>query len=143
MVYQTHRYHSTLPVWRVLYLITFTILTTHPAKFIIPQRDHRVTVGNEMHANGLFHNNRFQAGGNTSFNEYSLIFSQSTVPSANGPLGKALKIAEQHQEIAAEIERSAGQEALRRESHPAPRDSSCAARFTSKVLLPVCTRAKQ
>jgi hypothetical protein len=100
-----------------LCLTTFTILTTHPAKFIIPQREHRVTFGNEMHANGLFHNNRFQAGGNTSFNEYSLVFSQSTVPSANGPLGKALRIAEEKSEVAGDMMRTAEEEALRRETH--------------------------
>ena len=96
---------------------TFTILTTPPAKSLRPLDAQTVTFGNKTHANGLFHHHRFQAGGNTSFNEYSLDFSQSVVPSPDGPLGKALRIADRNHEIAASTTRSLEENALRRETH--------------------------
>lgn len=100
-----------------LYLTIYTILTAPPAKFLAPRCPDKVTFGTETHANGVFHHHRFQAGGNTPYNQYSLDFSLSAAPPANSPLGKAIRIADEKIDVAADTKRSVEEEALRRETH--------------------------
>lgn len=88
----------------------------HP-NFLSGGRPDKVTFGNKTHANSLFHHTRFQPGGNTPWNELSLDFSQSAIPSIEGPVGKALKLADENLIIAADTERTAEEEKLRRETH--------------------------
>lgn len=73
-----------------------------------------------MHPNGLFFHNRFQPGGNTAYNEYSLkslVHTELLVPSLGGSLGREVKHAELESIFAAEMKRSAEDDALRREAH--------------------------
>lgn len=88
------------------------------AKFMSAGRPNEVTFGDEAHANGVFHHTRFQGGGNSQYNKYSLDYTtNSAVPCVDGTLGRLLKLADANHDAAAETDRTVKQEALRRESH--------------------------